>query len=233
MIVFTSDIDWAPELIIQDTVDLFGKHGAKCTFFATHKSDLLLSLPTSEFEVGLHPNFNELLNGSSVHGNSQTIMEKLLESYPHSKGVRSHSLTQSSQLLELFKKLGLVYESNQFVPYQQCQPHRLWNGLLRLPYNWEDDVHWLYGRKFDSTGFNVDTDTIVADFHPIHVFLNTDCEERYNSARKYYQSPKDLRKFQNRNGAGARTLLISLLEAQAEIGLPSLTMTEFAQGLNL
>jgi hypothetical protein len=228
-IIFTSDVDWAPELVILDMVDLFQKYGAKCTFFATHKSDILLSLKKEDFEIGIHPNFNEQINGNSKGITGQQIVDQLLEIYPESKGTRSHSLTQSSPLLEIFKKSGLLYESNQFVPYQRVQPFKLWNDLIRIPYNWEDDVHWSYGKKFNSTEIDLNESIIIADFHPIHVFLNTESQERYNQAKKYYQSPSELAKFQNKTGLGVRTLLIDLLETQKRLNTSSLTLTEFAE----
>lgn len=41
MIAFTSDIDWAPEEVILDTIGLFEEYDVKCTFFSTHHSRVL------------------------------------------------------------------------------------------------------------------------------------------------------------------------------------------------
>lgn len=35
MILFTSDIDWASDEVIEDTIQLFESNNIKCTFFAT------------------------------------------------------------------------------------------------------------------------------------------------------------------------------------------------------
>ena len=47
MNLFTSDIDWAPEAVIEDTIELFNKYGVKCTFFCTHKSAVIDSIKNS------------------------------------------------------------------------------------------------------------------------------------------------------------------------------------------
>jgi hypothetical protein len=44
MHLFTSDIDWAPEEVIEDTIGLFNKYGVKCTFFCTHPSAVIDSI---------------------------------------------------------------------------------------------------------------------------------------------------------------------------------------------
>ena len=64
MICFTSDIDWAPEEVIYDTLKIFEEFGIKCTIFATHESEALKKCNKNLFEIGLHPNLNEgILNG--------------------------------------------------------------------------------------------------------------------------------------------------------------------------
>ena len=41
MILFTSDIDWAPDDVIIDMLSIFKKYNVKCTLFCTHDSDIL------------------------------------------------------------------------------------------------------------------------------------------------------------------------------------------------
>lgn len=38
MLAFTCDIDWAPEEVIADTLNIFEILGVKCTMFSTHHS---------------------------------------------------------------------------------------------------------------------------------------------------------------------------------------------------
>lgn len=234
MVVFSSDIDWAPEEVIDDTLELFSRFGVKCTFFATHDSKALKSVGSGSHEIGIHPNFNNLLNGTAADTNSKIILEKILEIYPEAKGVRSHSMTQSTPLLNLFKELALTYESNHFLPYQHIAPHKLWNGLIRIPYNWEDDIHWMYGHSFNDLNLDYKSfELLVLDFHPVHIFLNTENEHRYNDAKKHYHHPKLLKSYVNTSRIpGARDLLINLLSNNF-FKEKSFTISELIQHLQL
>ena len=138
MICFTIDVDWASEEVIEDTLLLFENYNVCCTLFATHKSKVLDTCNRNLFEIGLHPNFNPLLQGKG--GNVNDVLKKLKEMYPEAIGARSHSLTQSGYILSQYKEVGIEYEVNHFLPYHQnIKPFMLWNGLLRIPFNWEDD----------------------------------------------------------------------------------------------
>lgn len=214
MIAFTTDIDWAPDEIIQDTIDLFEKYNVKCTLFCTHDSSVIKKLNRELFEIAIHPNFNKILNGKGDK-NAKEVLEEILKIYPESKGVRSHSMTQSSMLLALFKSLGIKYDCNQFFPYNwKIYPYKCWTGLTRIPYNWEDDIHWLYNKRFD---FDILKDynnksMIVLDFHPIHVFLNTNSKLTYEKAKPFYQNYHKLIGFRNKKEQGVRDFLIKTLE---------------------
>lgn len=213
MNLFTIDIDWAPEAVIEDTLRLFQEHEVPATIFATHRSGALDAADRHLFEIGIHPNFNPLLAGGG--GAAARLVDDLLAEYPEARGVRSHSMTQSTPLLDLFRSRGLLYDANLFLPYwADIHPFQIWNGLWRVPYNWEDDIHFSYGRSFESTGLTDDAAVNVLDFHPIHVYLNTDTRERYEAARPHYQTPETLVGLRNTVRAGARTLLVELLQTQ-------------------
>lgn len=215
-IAITCDIDWAPEAIIEDTLRIFEDYQVKCTLFATHQSEALNNCNRDLFEIAIHPNFNPLLEGRSQASASEVLGE-ILELYPEATGVRSHSMTQNSTLLQLFADRGLRYDANHFLPYHtHVRPYKLWTGMIRLPYIWEDDIHWAYGRDFEDLGINLDQKGLkIFDFHPIHIFLNTENQARYLGAKPYYQEPEDLKNFIN-PGSGARTALIKLCEQLAK-----------------
>jgi hypothetical protein len=212
MIAFTSDIDWAPEEVIADTMNLLEYYGVKCTFFSTHHSLELAKSNKKLFEIGIHPNFNPILSGKSDK-RPEDIIDDLLDIHPEAQGVRSHSMLQSTNLLQLFADKKLLYEANHFMPYQTgIKPFKLWTGMVRIPYNWEDDVHWAYGYSFDQCGMELSDDNLlVFDFHPIHIYLNTENKYRYNEAKKFYQEPKTLINYRNKEVRGTRDLFISLL----------------------
>ncbi|WLT31794.1 hypothetical protein [Geothrix sp. PMB-07] len=230
MIAFTCDLDWAPDAVLADTLELFAHHGVLCTVFATHATPLL-QRTASGIEVGLHPNFNPLLEGAGT-GHASSILAELQHHYPGAIGVRSHSLTSSSRLAALFREQGLAYEANTLLPYaRSLSPVRLWNGLLRIPFNWEDDVHCLYGRPFDALGLDLGRGLNILNFHPIHIYLNTETLDRYETARPHFQNPKALLDHRNRSTVpGVRDLLLSLLKEAAHLDLRPTCLGALTEG---
>lgn len=233
LIAFTVDIDWAPEPVIEDTLNIFEKFKTPCTLFATHESAVLQNVDRTQFEIGVHPNFNHLIDGKG--GSAEQVIDSLLDIYPEAKGVRSHSMLQSSRVLSCFANKKFVYEANHFLPYwKNIYPFRLWNGLIRIPYNWEDDIHWSYGRNFQDCGLDLNENGLfVFDFHPIHVFLNTESEERYRRAYSSYHSFSDLKEYRNLGPVpGTRDLLISLLQKFQESELHPTKVIDIAMKLD-
>jgi len=102
--------------------------------------------------------------------------------------------------------------------------------MVRIPYNWEDDVHWTYGRTFDSSGLDLDGWPLcVVDFHPIHVYLNAEGAARYERGRAHYHDPDALATLRNTGPApGARDLLVSLLRRVQSGASECRTLTEVA-----
>ena len=226
MLAFSIDIDWAPEEVIIDTLSLFEKYGVKCTIFSTHNSYAVIKSNRKLFEVAIHPNFNPFLTGTDKQVDD--VIDELIELHPDAKGVRSHSLMQSTGINQRFADKGLVYDSNLLLPYHHgLKPFKSWNGMVRIPYNWEDDVHWTYGYSFDDCRMNLaDDGLVVFDLHPIHIFLNTD--NKYKEAKKHYNDPDKLISLRNTEIKGTRDLLISLLRYINENKIENKTLLEIA-----
>jgi hypothetical protein len=145
----TFDIDWAHDAVLEDTMSLVADVGAAATWFVTHETPLLSDLRSNpRWELGIHPNFNPLLDGTSrSEATAAKAISDLMALVPTAHSVRSHSMTQSSVLLERFRAAGLTHDVNHFIPSgcnMTVKPWRSWNGLVRVPYIWEDDVHCLY-----------------------------------------------------------------------------------------
>jgi hypothetical protein len=212
MFALTFDIDWAPDEVIADTLELLAASGVKATFFATHKSPLLEGFDRERFEVGLHPNFNPILEGSQE--DFRRPVDALLAAFPSSRGVRSHSLVAGTQIIGYFMQAGLKYDSNILLPYQcGLKPFYHCSGLVRIPYFWEDDVHMAYGRPPLLADISLSPGSLhIFDFHPVHVFLNTFSESHYAAAKRYYQEPRALLGLRNTERPGVRDLLVELLE---------------------
>ena len=219
----TFDIDWAHDEILADTINIVEAYGVAATWFVTHDTKLMSRLQGDGlFELGIHPNFNPLLSGNGSAGrDAAEVVDRLMTIVPDAKSVRSHSTTTSSVLSDIFKSRSLTHECNMFIPAQSnisLKPYRLASDLISVPYNWEDDVHILY----DSIGVpqksplhifmdSNDRGLKVFDFHPIHVFLNTESLERYERTRPLHQNPKELIKHRYQ-GFGTRSRLIELLK---------------------
>lgn len=230
-VALTFDVDWAPEKVIEDTLLLLQNAGLTGTFFATHHSPILKSAEREGFEIAIHPNFNNILSGNQQK-DFRSIVDDLINEYPNSKGIRSHSLTCSSQMLSYFKTCGLIYDSNMFIPYQQnLKPFISSNGLVRIPYFWEDDVHYEFGREFTLSDIEISHGLNVFDFHPIHVYLNTDCQNTYDKAKKYYQDPSFLLSCRNIINNGSRSFLEQLIHKVVIENIKTVTLSEVAERL--
>lgn len=230
MIVFTMDIDWAPESVIRYCLEIFEHYQVKCTIFATHHSKTLMGCSRELFEIAVHPNFNPILE-RKTNKTVQEILNDITKIYPEAKGVRCHSMTQNTNLLNQFALHGFIYEANHFLPYwDTLKPYQLWNGLIRIPYNWEDDIHFLYGKSFEECGLNLSSKFNVLDFHPVHIFLNTDSSDTYANAKPFYKNADRLMNFRNKGPKkGVEDLLQSLLQKVKDENLPCYKMIEVAQ----
>ena len=214
-IFLTFDIDWADDDVIGDTIDLVEKAEVKATWFVTHQTPLLDRLRENpKFELGIHPNFNPFLDGSTDGSGltAEKVVEQLMDIVPEAKTIRSHSLCQSERLVDIFKLVGLTHISNFFIPHGSgldTKPFTIWSEMVIVPHCWQDNVALkmelpipLEKERHSSLS--------VFDFHPIHVFLNTEHLNRYELTRHLHQNPEELIKNQY-EGEGTRTKLLNLL----------------------
>ncbi len=227
MIAITLDTDWAPDSILQETLIWLMDHNIKLTVFATHDTQVLRGLAPDRVEIGIHPNLEPvaLSNVEEV----ERVLSELKNAYPQAMGVRTHSLVNSTRLMDTFARLGFLYDASVFLPYQPgIRAFRLWNGLVRIPHFWEDDLHCAYGMPFDPMTLPLAQSGLkVFDFHPVHLFLNTDTLDRYHAAKHYYRQPDELLKFRN-STQGVKTFAQNLLEYVLERKLQTYTMRELA-----
>jgi hypothetical protein len=211
----TFDIDWAHDFILADTIDLVERADVAVTWFITHDTPLLERLSANpKFELGIHPNFNPLFEGNVQNGGcAEEVVDRLLEIVPDSKSIRSHSLAQSSMLLNLFESKGLTHESNSLIPEQvgiELKPWFAWNGMIKVPHFWEDDLVLMSEKNNPIQDIRSKPGLKVFDFHPIHVFLNSECMERYEGTRNIHKNSEKLVShcFE---GYGTRSMLMTLL----------------------
>lgn len=227
----TFDIDWSPEFVIRDLIELLMSYKVKATLFCTHRSNVIRNLENDDnFEIALHPNFS---NGSS-HGRTEIdVMDHLLEIHPEARGVRSHSLVQSTPVLELFMERKMIYDCNLLMFGQShLAPFLNWNGLVRIPYYFEDDLYSSYGYPWEIENTDLQSQGLkVFDFHPIHIFLNSNSMDNYNSARNHFESiteadESELSKYINSAERGARDFLIDILDLIKKRSITTYTLLE-------
>ena len=210
------DIDWANDEVLADTIKIVRDAGIASTWFVTHNTPLLQELRSlNGVELGIHPNFNPLLDGHAVDSENTAckVLNNVLSIVPNARAIRSHSLTQSERLVELFRLSGLTHISNSFVPHGcgfELKPFHCWDKMVVVPHCWQDNVALKMPIPFP-TEEELLSEFHVFNFHPIHVFLNTENEDRYERTRYLHQNPEELIKHRF-EGLGTRTRLIALLK---------------------
>lgn len=215
--VLSIDIDWAHDIVLADTIDLIEQAGVKACFFVTHDTPLLERLRANPlFELGLHPNFDPLLKGEAGHSARDILMD-LARLVPDAKVLRSHAMTTSGRWLELYREVGVTHLSNYLMFGDSgIHPFCQLNGLIEAPVYFADDG-LLFQRAASAVSFDhnsglgsTSSGLRVYNFHPIHIFLNSESLNRYSSSRLHADDPLALRGLRF-EGDGARAWLSSLL----------------------
>lgn len=229
-IYLTFDIDWAHDEIVAALLDRLERVGLPATVFITHNSKLLARMRANPLlELGIHPNFRPLLRrGAARPDDPAAIVCGLKELVPEAVSVRAHALIDGSDLRVLYAACGFTHDANVFVPWTAglaLTPYRCFSGLTRAPYFYEDDVHcllvdegraesWRAGPLLDRPGLK------IFNFHPIHLFLNTESLGRYEAARPFFQNPPALAAHVNPSAdEGCAAFLDNLLNEAAYRGL--------------
>lgn len=116
----TFDIDWCSDEVLSYTLDIVEKYDIKATFFVTHETKLLERMRNNpNIELGIHPNFNFLLNGDYRQGGSVSEVVRYYKKFvSDAVSIRSHSLTQGGSIFPVFEDEGFIYECNTFIPLQ-------------------------------------------------------------------------------------------------------------------
>lgn len=203
-------MDWADDKVLNHSADLLQDLNLSATWLASHDTSLRQKLEATEnFDIGLHPNLNNCCNTNGPAPRAKKILGDLLSIYPNAKVIRSHSLTYSSGLGDLFTEQGLTHDLNAYVPWEQVGKFIPWvmpNGLTRVQTGWEDDLEFpIYSEPNWAEWRGVK----VLNFHPIHIFLNTPNHHLYESTRSIHGEAEVLEKWRHPR-FGTRSILKSL-----------------------
>ena len=219
-IFITFDIDWAANEILEYTLDIIEQADICATFFVTHDTPILKRMRSNpKIELGIHPNFNSLLNLDGQ--TAKELLKEIKEIVPEATSVRSHSLFSSSSILLLYEQFGMTRDVNLFLPIHSdivVKPFKHVNGILRIPFVWEDDVHCVdivngYENGWHSDKILIRKGLKVFNFHPIHVFLNTEHLSRYEKFKQCSDIYNDWYSYINLDMAGTKTFLLNLINS--------------------
>jgi hypothetical protein len=217
--ILSFDVDWALDEVIEDVISLIEEVNIKCTFFITHTTDLLSRMRNNpNIELGIHPNFNPLLDSELGAKTAVQTIESLMNLVPEATVLRSHSMTHSGRWLTLYKEFGITHLSQYYMNgIDTIQPFRHVNGIIETPVYFADDGYIYINdhKKWD----NHSMDRVLSkneyikvyNFHPIHVALNTNSFSFYNKTRESHRNWEELIKIRS-NEFGVKDILINLIK---------------------
>ena len=210
MIYLTFDIDWAPDFILEEVLELLEIYNVRSTFFATHESNIINGIMQKKHEMGIHPNFNPNFEGRGE--NFPLVLNRLLNSFPDAIGVRFHSLGYNSHVIKYCSEHGISYDSSIYLPIQ-IKPYEDYSKIYRIPFQCSDFQMIIDNKlSFDLENYNKSLPYVLT-FHPIHIFLNTSEIQQYYMAKPYLNDYKKLMGYKNNyNEFGIRTTLEKLLK---------------------
>ena len=127
IIEFTMDMDWAPDEVIEYSLDILRRNNIKATLFMTNE----VNIDLSGFELAIHPNFTS--------NNFEHHFRECLSKYPNSLGIRSHSLFYSERFRPLYKKYRFLYSSNAMQYRQEnISMYKISPTVYEIPLFWMD-----------------------------------------------------------------------------------------------
>lgn len=225
-IYLTFDMDWACDEVLRYFMKLMSKLGVPYTINVTHKTDLLDELRKDKnVELGIHPNFNNLLAGETVARANENsfidVIKNIKDIVPEAITARSHSLVDGTPISLELSNLGIKYSLNVLVWPKKGISFSYWHdftGLYKIPFCYEDDI-WFgydyYRRAEEYLNENIEV-PLVFNFHPIHIYLNTDCIETYRVAKPFLSTNgsdlSHISEMINCDKYGAKDWLLELVE---------------------
>lgn len=217
----TFDIDWAPDFMIRECMEICADGGIPASFYATHPTPILAEIEQDpRFELGIHPNF---LPRSSHGSTYDEVMAYCMKLAPRATSMRTHSLYQDSRM---FAHIAHAYpqitvDASLFLaghPNLQRVDLHLGEGRVihRLPFYWEDDS-FAGMPQSDWTKPPVTTAGLnIFAFHPVHVAINTASMTTYEAMRSKQPNiqswTKEFTTEYVNDSAGARSFLKGLIE---------------------
>ena len=233
-ICLTIDVDFAPEYMIENIVNILDEYDINATFFATHKSSILHELELNgKYEIGIHPN---LCSNTTQGAEINEIVSILKNEYPNSVSNRFHKHNYQYSDFSILKSNGfqndvsrLQYNCSYVLP--SIQPD---SNLVLFSYIWEDGICENAGLPMDILGIDLRSPGIkIVNFHPLNVYING----RTNSERlkflktvnKLTYCPENHAEKFKCNGPGSYNVLKQLLSYTEENKVTFRTINEVSK----
>lgn len=221
-LVLTFDLDWCSDDVLEYLLLKLIKYKVPATFFITHDTKLLAKIREYDFlELGIHPNFDK----NSTHGEEyKSVIDYCLKIVPEAISSRPHGLKISSNKLIYMMKKGIKIDCSIFMPYaahlKEFDLIVNEDKILRVPYNWEDDYEFYQDKKkYSFLDIKKLTDRIL-DFHPIHVYLNSNSDKQY----KLY---KDNKNYTKNCDLGTETMLDEIINEHIKANLEIVNLKNY------
>lgn len=221
------DMDWACDGVMKYFYDEIWERnlpeGYGGTLNVTNYSKVLDEIRKDGYlELGIHPNFNRLLCNEDTDGNFATAIKDLMEIVPDAVSARSHSLVAGSRINQCLYENGIRYASNYF--YQpdinmKVRSFKDPSGITQIPFFFEDDLYLTQKTKLSIYDYLEKYDApLIFNFHPIHLFLNSENLQRYEEAKKVYNEYGKLKRFRNTIAYGIADFFRDLVAYALEKG---------------
>ncbi len=214
-ICLTVDADWALKEVKDYAYDFFLEKEVPFTYFVTKEQEID---ENDLVEIAWHPNFktNNVLEELSG-------FEKL---FPGCKGLRPHGLKNMNLTVDLLENFKLKWVSWNFSKGNH-KPEHIGGKIINFSVNWGDYSWFSRNLQLDWKRLEKETEGFyTAIFHPIHVFLNTECPERYLAAKKDYHNLSKLFTMQNNSHYGVRDILLDILALKEKKNVTFLTLSQ-------
>lgn len=216
---FTSDIDWAPEFMIENMINIFDENGIPLTLFVTHRSDIIENVYINDKRryVGIHPNF---LSRSTHGSNYLEVIDNSIKLWDGARCFRSHSYYDNSYISLEFVKRNFKYDTNICLYLQDnIVPLHHASGLIRFPTFFDDSFCSIINRKWNINHYRKSLLTNglkIFNFHPIHICINTPSLEYY----ELYKHRLNIGNWKDfvYKGYGTFTLLMDIINFVKENG---------------
>lgn len=191
-IFLTFDMDWACDELMDFLYDLLEEYGLAATIHITNPFKSLDKYKENgRIELGIHPNFNVLVDGNSGGVNDKThVLRRCKQMIPDAVVARSHALLNSTPITKEFFDCGIRYELNYFIdPYKGINLYPwLFQGVLQIPFFYEDDL-----------------------------YLNCESLDRYRRMKEHYHDFSVLKQNVNVNRYGILDFFKELVETAREM----------------